>query len=97
MGDGMPNTTPTEAPGPSTPEEPDLDPDLESRCKDVIREYREGATHTAYDDIVLARVKIRCGQLYPKSPCPKVLIKLGVTPNIRYRVICGSKNKSEEV
>lgn len=75
---------------PSEPEEPEEEsPPPPAECRETKLEYKDGAQHEPGDDKVLARAKVRCGQLYAASPCVRVFTKLGRTTNVRYRVRCG--------
>lgn len=42
-----------------------------------------------FDQQTLERAKIRCRQLYPKSPCVKTFLKWDIRD---YKVICGKAN-----
>jgi hypothetical protein len=48
---------------------------------------------TTFDAKTLARAKIRCGQLYPNSPCVQTFMK---TKPLTYQVICTAAPKNGE-
>lgn len=47
-----------------------------------------GYQWNSFDQKTLNRAKVRCGQLYPNSPCVKKFMK---TDKMTYQVICGAK------
>lgn len=62
------------------------------RCQLVKIDYEDGAEYDPIDDTTLAKAKIRCGQLHPRSPCVKRFVKRGLPDDIRYSVTCGRRS-----
>lgn len=59
-------------------------------CPSIPALYSKGTVFEQYDLETLRRAERRCVQLYPASPCVKLMMK----PAFRtYRIVCGSKPK----
>lgn len=56
-----------------------------AQCPETIIDNRTNEW-TPYDMQTLARARVRCGEIYPDSPCVKKFIKKDAST---YNVICG--------
>lgn len=62
--------------------------DLKSCPKTIVKTF--DGSWTKDDEVILDAASKRCGQLYPNSPCVKLIQKLAPQ---EYRVTCGPENK----
>lgn len=75
-------------PEPMEPDDPETPAPIDNGtviCGATQFVYSDGATKAVLDAWTLKRAKVRCGQLYPNSPCVK---KIEKKPGPHYNVTC---------